>query len=1018
MNRLKPLLLVALTALCFFTKPNNVFASHSAGGEIIYQHLRDSTYRIIFKFYRDCSGIAAPGQTSFTPPTPTNPNPANPKPSPYYTNPPIPNMYNPASTPTICIRNRCNSYKIEPQMALYQLSIPPGKPNGFPVSIGCSNSQSKCQSPNAIFPGYEEWWYYYDFTAPSRCDFWTFSVSINARNPNGNIGGPNMYIETTLNNAYAQGNSSPYFSIKPIPYACLNKQYFFNNGAVDSDGDSLFSDVIHPMTSPSNCGPGTGVPVNTLTPPINFSTNPIQTSNQFSLNGNTGQMVFTPTLITGGQTMTVRTREYRNGILIGLIMRDVQIQIVDPSLCPPVDPAVSTTDIEGGKIVNDTIQGCINERLKFCVSATIRNANGVVKVRSTASENLPGSVITESGQETPNVKHCVEWTPTAPGQYNFQAMIIDSTCSGPGLLGLQIRTFNIMIWGATVAFKDSTVCPGVPVQLSALGGADYLWSVLPGGDGKLSCTNCGSPLATINNTAQFEVLSQASSFCVNGSKSRVTLTRKPIPVFTPIPDDTTCPGSPMTLDLKPKPGVTYNVKWTPATYLNNANIPVPVTNPFNDTRYIAEIRSSESECTVYDTVDVEVLDGFAILTADTSVCEGETVKIRAIGDSRYKYLWEPSTSVSDATLLDPTIIPLKIGEETYTVTAKYKSALGTECRDSIANITINTEPIPQVAAGEDQVICYGDTMTLHGKYIPDNFPYVLSWSPAISLDKDNVARPVFTAQTSQTITFTASSPKAHCKASDDINLEVIKPEFLFVSPDTAICPGQSAQLRLSGPTIKNFVWAPDEAINDVNSFNPIVSPIVSKDYLVFGRDTNGCYDTQMVKVVVKPAAIVDLPASITVYPGQQHRMAPQGNALYFQWFPANGLSSSDIADPLITATVNTRYMVSARTEAGCEARDSIDVIVMPDSKLEMPNAFVPGLNSTLKVLHLGDAQLKTFAVFNRWGVKVFETNNINEGWDGRYNGEAQPMGVYVYTVEAQSPSGKVFTKQGNVTLIR
>ncbi|MBS1585873.1 MAG: gliding motility-associated C-terminal domain-containing protein, partial [Bacteroidetes bacterium] len=53
-----------------------------------------------------------------------------------------------------------------------------------------------------------------------------------------------------------------------------------------------------------------------------------------------------------------------------------------------------------------------------------------------------------------------------------------------------------------------------------------------------------------------------------------------------------------------------------------------------------------------------------------------------------------------------------------------------------------------------------------------------------------------------------------------------------------------------------------------------------------------------------------------------------------------------------------------------------------------------------------------------WGVKMFETNNIDEGWDGTYKGKPQPMGVYVYMVEAISPTGRKFVKQGNVTLIR
>jgi hypothetical protein len=49
---------------------------------------------------------------------------------------------------------------------------------------------------------------------------------------------------------------------------------------------------------------------------------------------------------------------------------------------------------------------------------------------------------------------------------------------------------------------------------------------------------------------------------------------------------------------------------------------------------------------------------------------------------------------------------------------------------------------------------------------------------------------------------------------------------------------------------------------------------------------------------------------------------------------------------------------------------------------------------------------------------VFETTNIDEGWDGTYKGVPQNIGVFVYQVQAVTQSGKIFTKQGNVTLLR
>jgi gliding motility-associated-like protein len=88
--------------------------------------------------------------------------------------------------------------------------------------------------------------------------------------------------------------------------------------------------------------------------------------------------------------------------------------------------------------------------------------------------------------------------------------------------------------------------------------------------------------------------------------------------------------------------------------------------------------------------------------------------------------------------------------------------------------------------------------------------------------------------------------------------------------------------------------------------------------------------------------------------------------------------------------------------------------------LDVANAFTPGVapNPEFNVSHLGIASLKSFRIYNRWGAKVFETNDIHKGWNGQFNGEDQPMGVYVYTVEAINNKGKSFVKNGNVTLLR
>jgi gliding motility-associated-like protein len=86
----------------------------------------------------------------------------------------------------------------------------------------------------------------------------------------------------------------------------------------------------------------------------------------------------------------------------------------------------------------------------------------------------------------------------------------------------------------------------------------------------------------------------------------------------------------------------------------------------------------------------------------------------------------------------------------------------------------------------------------------------------------------------------------------------------------------------------------------------------------------------------------------------------------------------------------------------------------------MPNAFMPeGINNVFKpVTVYVEADTYLFQIYNRWGQKLFETNNPNEGWNGTHGGKNDPQGVYVYYIQFVSSDGQTYSKSGSVTLIR
>jgi gliding motility-associated-like protein len=91
------------------------------------------------------------------------------------------------------------------------------------------------------------------------------------------------------------------------------------------------------------------------------------------------------------------------------------------------------------------------------------------------------------------------------------------------------------------------------------------------------------------------------------------------------------------------------------------------------------------------------------------------------------------------------------------------------------------------------------------------------------------------------------------------------------------------------------------------------------------------------------------------------------------------------------------------------------------SYLDVPSAFSPngdGNNDILFAVGVNVDQVR-FIIFNRWGQKVFESNSLEDGWDGRLHGKSLEPGVFVYSVTARSTiDGHGLQKQGNISLIK
>ena len=99
---------------------------------------------------------------------------------------------------------------------------------------------------------------------------------------------------------------------------------------------------------------------------------------------------------------------------------------------------------------------------------------------------------------------------------------------------------------------------------------------------------------------------------------------------------------------------------------------------------------------------------------------------------------------------------------------------------------------------------------------------------------------------------------------------------------------------------------------------------------------------------------------------------------------------------------------------------NVKVVKCPESAIFFPNAFTPngdGMNDGWKPIPFKIIEIR-WQIYNRWGEKVYETNKINDRWNGIYKGVPQPMGNFVFQCWFRGIDGKSGYKKGNLILIR
>jgi len=299
-----------------------------------------------------------------------------------------------------------------------------------------------------------------------------------------------------------------------------------------------------------------------------------------------------------------------------------------------------------------------------------------------------------------------------------------------------------------------------------------------------------------------------------------------------------------------------------------------------------------------------------------------------------------------------------------------------------------------------------------------------SWSPANGLNDPNVLTPQ--ASPAVTTEYTLAATTGVCQQTANVTVSIYPAPVADAGIGDTLCYGASAQLHASGGAV--YYWSPAIYLSDPNASDPTVeSPLQTTTYSLTVTDALGCTSLQSsaVVVAVTPPAAVSIGIDTSILAGQPVPMDLQdinGSGFdSFSWSPATWLSDATIRDPVASPQQDVTYTVSASTAAGCRAEAKRTVTVYSVAGIFVPNAFTPngdGHNDVLHARPVGIRTFKYFAVFSRWGQRVFYNTDPAVGWDGRIGGQYGLAATYVWMAAGIDYSGALVERKGTVMVVR
>ncbi len=374
------------------------------------------------------------------------------------------------------------------------------------------------------------------------------------------------------------------------------------------------------------------------------------------------------------------------------------------------------------------------------------------------------------------------------------------------------------------------------------------------------------------------------------------------------------------------------------------------------------------------------------------------------GTGSYTYSWSPSGGSS--------AVANNLGFGPYIVAVTDANL----CQVT-GNVTITTIGGPTVTLqSSTDVTCFnGANGTAAVSVTGGTGAYTYLWTPSggVAASASNLTAGNYTA----TVTDAAG-------CSSSLSVIIGGPTQILINETVTdiICGSTDGQITTSvsgGSGTYTYAWTPN------GETSSSITNLSAGTYGLTVTDSDGCSMTESYIVAITGSlTILATPVSTIIQQGQSVQLSAAGGTAY-TWIPSNGLSCTDCANPIATPSLTTIYTVTGTDASGCAGSADVTIVVQVIcGEVFVPTIFAPsdgGAAANNKLCVFGNciAELN-YAVYNRWGEKVFETTNVdlNECWDGTYKDKPLNTGVFVYKLLVTLIDGTQVEESGNVTLIR